>query len=154
MFPSYGLPEEIVTDNGLQFISTVFKTFLRQNGVKQTLVPPYHLALNEAAERSVQILKRSLEKQVLQKRNTLSMSHHLENFLFAYRSTPNTCLNVFETFVMNSTFPNLAEIVENQQRQQKKNHDSPTSKLCEFTIGDKVQVQVLWKDRKMGKWNN
>ena len=67
LFASYGLPEEIVTDNGPQFISTVFKTFLRQNGVKQTLVPPYHPASNGAAERSVQILKRSLEKQVLQR---------------------------------------------------------------------------------------
>ena len=64
LFASYGLPEEVVPDNGPQFTSAVFKEF-KNNGVKQTLTPPYHLASNGAAERSVQILKRSLEKQVL-----------------------------------------------------------------------------------------
>ena len=42
------------------------------------------------------------------------------------------------------------ETVENQQRQQKKYHDSPTSKLREFTSGDKVQVQDF--SGKKGKW--
>ena len=163
LFASYGLPEEIVTDNGPQFISTLFKTFLRQNGVKQTLVPPYHPASNEAAERSVQILKRSLEKQVLQKRNTLSMSHRLVNFLFAYRNTPHITTGVTPTSLflkcllrirtqLSLLSPNLAEIVEKQQRQQKKYHDSPRSKLREFTNGDKVQVQVF--NGKTGKWEN
>ena len=57
-------------------------------------------------------------------------------------------------FTTNSTFlafsPNLAETVENQQRWQKKYHDSPTSKLCEFTNGYKVQVQDF--SGKKGKW--
>ena len=35
------------------------------------------------------------------------------------------------------------ETVEIQQKQQKKYHDSPTSKLCEFTCGDKVQVKYF-----------
>ena len=29
-FASYDLPEEVVTDNRLQFISTIFKTFLKE----------------------------------------------------------------------------------------------------------------------------
>ena len=57
LFASYGLPEEIVTDNGLHFISSAFKSFLKRNGAKHTLVAPYYPASNEAAERSVQILK-------------------------------------------------------------------------------------------------
>ena len=84
LFASYGLPEEIVSDNGPQFTSSVFKSFLKNNGVKQTLLPPYHPASNEAAERSVQILKRSLEKQVLHFNGLFSTSHELANFLFAY----------------------------------------------------------------------
>ena len=90
LFASYGLPEEIVSDNGPQFTSAVFKEFLKSNGVKQTLTPPYHPASNGAAERSVQILKRNLEKQVLQSRDTLAVSHKLANFLFTYRNTLHT----------------------------------------------------------------
>lgn len=39
-FMANGLPEEVVTDNGPQFIASEFVNFLKQNGVKQTLVPP------------------------------------------------------------------------------------------------------------------
>ncbi|KAI4881016.1 hypothetical protein NFI96_011261 [Prochilodus magdalenae] len=50
IFSSYGLPEEIVSDNGPQFTSQEYKNFLRSNGIKQTLVPVYHPASNGAAE--------------------------------------------------------------------------------------------------------
>ena len=39
-FAAYGLPEEVVSDNGPQIISQDFTNFLKQNGVNQTLVPP------------------------------------------------------------------------------------------------------------------
>ena len=102
------------------------------------LGPPYHPASKRAAECSVQILKRSLEKQVLQKRNTLSMSHRLANFLFAYRNTPHTTTGVTPASLflkrlpqtqLSLLSPNLAETVENQQRQQKKYHDSPNIQI-------------------------
>ena len=67
-----------------------FRNFLKNNGVKQALVAPYHPASNVAAERSVQILKRSLEKQVLESKNSLLVSHKLANFLYAYRKIPRT----------------------------------------------------------------
>ena len=73
LFALYSLPEKIFTDNGPQFVSSTFKTFLKANEMKQTLVPPYHQASNGAAERSVQILKRHLEKQVLQKGSSLTI---------------------------------------------------------------------------------
>ena len=43
LFTSFGLPEEVVSDNGLQFTSSVFKLFLTNNGVKlntNSSVPP------------------------------------------------------------------------------------------------------------------
>ena len=90
LFASFGLPEEVVSDNRPQFIPSVFKSFLKNNGVKQTLIPPYHPALNGAAEHSVQILKRSLTKRVLHSGDRLTTTHKLANFLFTYRNTPHT----------------------------------------------------------------
>ncbi|XP_058862566.1 uncharacterized protein K02A2.6-like [Acipenser ruthenus] len=65
LFASYGLPEEVVSDNGPQFISTEFEKCIKWNGIQQTLVPAYHPASNRAAERSVQTLKQALLKQVI-----------------------------------------------------------------------------------------
>ena len=90
IFAPYGFPEEIVSDNGPRFTAAVFRNFLSRNGIKQTLVPLYHPASDGAAERSVQILKRNLEKQVIQNKQHLSVSTRLANFLSAYRNTPYT----------------------------------------------------------------
>ena len=66
LFARYGIPEEVVSDNGPQLASEEFSQFLKQNGVKFTRVPPYHPASNGAAERSVQTAKTFLTKQVLE----------------------------------------------------------------------------------------
>ena len=34
MFASYGLPEQLVSDNGPHFISTEFERFMKENGIK------------------------------------------------------------------------------------------------------------------------
>lgn len=46
LFAAYRLPKEVITDNGPQFISKQFESFLTQNGMKHTKP----LASNELAE--------------------------------------------------------------------------------------------------------
>lgn len=94
IFASYGLPEEVVSDNGPQFTSSEFKQFLRGNGIKETSVPVYHPASNGAAERSVQTVKSALIKQVLADKQSVTLQHRLANFLLMYRSTPHTVTGV------------------------------------------------------------
>ena len=91
LFARFGIPEEVVSDNGPQLASEEFSQFLKQNGVKFTRVPPYHPASNGAAERSVQSVKAVLTKQMLDgKSNTLSLEHRLANLLILNHSTPHT----------------------------------------------------------------
>ncbi len=52
----FSLPEEVVSDNGILCICQEFADFLEQNGVKHTLVPPYHPSSNETAEHTVWIV--------------------------------------------------------------------------------------------------
>ena len=94
-FASYGLPEELVSDNGPQFASEEFDMFLKRKGIKHTPVPvpPYHPASNGAAERAVQTVKQTLKKMWLDhKRNDTSItwSRRLADFLLTYRSVPHT----------------------------------------------------------------
>ena len=91
---THGLPEEVVSDNGPQFTSTEFAEFMRENGIKHTLVPPYHPQSNGAAERSVRVVKDALVKQVLEGKKGISMKHRLANFLFRYRTTPHSTTGV------------------------------------------------------------
>ena len=49
LFARYGIPEEVVSDNGQQLASVEFSQFSKQNRVRFTRVPPYHPASNGAA---------------------------------------------------------------------------------------------------------
>ena len=90
IFTQHGLPEEVVSDNGPQFVSTEFAEFMNKNGIKHTLVPPYHPQSNGAAERSVRVVKEALLKQVLEGNKSRSMKRRLADFLLRYRTTPHS----------------------------------------------------------------
>ena len=62
---------------------------MNTNGIKHTVVPAYDPSSNGAAERSVQILKRSLEKQMFEGVYG-SLNKRLSHFLLLYRSTPHS----------------------------------------------------------------
>ena len=66
LFAAYGLPQQVVTDNGPQFTSTEFSYFMKSNGIKHIRCSPYHPSSNGAAERLVQTFKRSLKVAVQQ----------------------------------------------------------------------------------------
>lgn len=59
----------MVSDNGLPFDSFQFSEFLKNNKIKQVLVPLLHPQSNGAAERSVATVKKGLGKQILANRN-------------------------------------------------------------------------------------
>lgn len=90
LFACYGLPEEIVSDNGPQFTSKEFEDFVLSNGIQHSKVPPYHPASNGAAERTVQTVKSALVKFNLEpSKSGMSLKHKLANFLFMYRNAPH-----------------------------------------------------------------
>ena len=61
VFSFYGIPRRLVTDNGPQFRSVEFQEFIKGNGVKHQLNPPYRPSSNGQAEGAVQIFKRSMK---------------------------------------------------------------------------------------------
>ena len=62
-FARFGLPLEIVSDNGPQFSSEMFKDFCRKYGIKPHDSSPWHPSSNGQVECLVQSLKASLKGQ-------------------------------------------------------------------------------------------
>ena len=50
LFARYSIPEQLVCDNGPQFVSEEFETIMKQNGVKHINCSPYHPSSNGQAE--------------------------------------------------------------------------------------------------------
>ena len=50
IFARHGLANHVVTDNGRQFTSELFETYLKRLGIKYTLSSPYHPTTNGAAD--------------------------------------------------------------------------------------------------------
>ena len=61
LFSSYGLPEQIVMDNGPQFVSEEFVTFTKMNGMKHIKSASYHPSTNGVVERLVQTFKKAMK---------------------------------------------------------------------------------------------
>ena len=90
VFANFGLPEQIVTDNGSAFTSKKLEIFLQQNGIQQTRTAPYHPASNGQAERTVQTSKTTSNK-MLNEKGTINQK--VQRFLMAYRTTPHSATN-------------------------------------------------------------
>ena len=142
-FTNFGFPEEIVTDNGPQFVAQTFSEFCKANGIKHLFTPPYHPSSNGAAERSVQIVKQAMRKMG----TSTVLKDRLAKFLLIYRSTPHatTGMRPDELFLrrrLRTRFtlsPNLSPRIEKWQQKQKAIHDGKKSPNT-FKKGEKVLV--------------
>ena len=90
IFANHGLPEQLVSDNGPQFVSSDFAEFCKSNAIKHLWVAPYHPASNGLAERMVQTFKQAMRRT----KNEGPLQHRIANFLLTYRTTSHTTTNV------------------------------------------------------------
>ena len=90
LFAAYGLPEQLVSDNGPQFVSEEFAILLKSNGIKHIRCSPYHPSSNGAAERFVQSFKQAMKAGA---ESTPPISQRLSNFLLTYRTTSHATTN-------------------------------------------------------------
>ena len=153
LFSCYGLPEQVVTDNGPQFVSEEFRTFLKRNGVKHIRCSPYHPSSNGAVERFVQTFKRAMQAQ----KTEVSFNQKLMLLLLTYRITPHSTTNVAPCTLflkrevrtrLDLLRPEISGKVASKQVQQKFHHDQHAS-VRELFIGQRVMVKNL---RPGDKW--
>jgi len=85
IFARNGIPRELVSENGPQFVSQEFDQFLSNNGIRHIKTSPYHPVSNEVAERVVQTVKKALRAGL---REDVPLEQALATFLLQYRNTP------------------------------------------------------------------
>ncbi|XP_064631615.1 uncharacterized protein K02A2.6-like [Lineus longissimus] len=83
IFARFGLPEHPVSDNGSQFTSAEFQSFLKANNIRHMLTAPGHPATNGQAERLVGSFKDSSLKD-----QSGTVEDKLQLYLLSYRTTP------------------------------------------------------------------
>ncbi|KAL0160057.1 hypothetical protein M9458_043782, partial [Cirrhinus mrigala] len=95
VFSRYGNPRTIVSDNGTQFTSAEFSTFLRERDIRHIRTSLYHPAVNGAGERFHRVLKSCIQSAVLEAK---PWKPTVTEFLQVYRATPHsaTGLSPFE----------------------------------------------------------
>lgn len=140
----FGLPRELVSDNGPPFSSFEFKTFMESCGIKHILVSPYKPSSNGAAESAVKIIKYCLKKAMIDKED---LQLGLDKFLLYYRSTPHSLTGKTPAQLIfgrnlrthcDLVRPNVEDRVRDKQIVI---HQKRNTKMRQFEIGDEVQFK-------------
>ena len=154
LFSHYGVPEVLVSDNGPQFTSEEFATFLKSNGIKHVRSAPFHPATNGLAERFVQTFKHSLKSS----KGTSSVQRRLDAFLLQYRNTPHSTTQEAPAMLflhrklrtrLDLLKPSVAAVVDQAQDAQR-SYRAVHSKSRSFSVGDPVLVRDYRKGEE--KW--
>jgi len=84
-FSRYGVPAEVVTDNGPQFVSLEIEQFFKKHSTNHIKTTPYHPRSNGLVERLIRTLKRRYRSTQHEINDSLLA---LQNVLFSYRNAP------------------------------------------------------------------
>jgi transposase InsO family protein len=87
LFSRWGLPKQIVSDNGPPFSSTELRNYCQGLSIEHIFSAPYHPASNGLAEVTVKALKRVIKKAIHEKQD---INKALWTYLLYYRNTTHS----------------------------------------------------------------
>ncbi|UYV63208.1 K02A2.6-like, partial [Cordylochernes scorpioides] len=97
IFARHGYPYEVVTDNGLQFVSTSMERFLKKCGIKHIKASPYYPESNGKIERFHRFLKKQFNTS---SEEGIDWKEDLSRILMSYRTTPNRSTGKTPAFLL------------------------------------------------------
>lgn len=136
IFSRFGMPTYLVSDNGRQFVSEDFESFLKQNGIKHILTAPYHPASNGLAERYVQTLKQSIRAINPEPQDK---QRELCKILLQYRKMPHSITKQSPSFLMFGR--EIKSRLDLLKPKQSKVITKSDLKCRSFDVGDRVAVR-------------
>ena len=96
IFATFGLPKEVISDNGPPFKSNEIKKFMDENGIRHNTITPLWPQANES-ETFMKPLMKAICTAHLQKQN---WRRTIQEFLLNYRATPHTTTQVAPATLM------------------------------------------------------
>ncbi|XP_052784542.1 uncharacterized protein K02A2.6-like isoform X2 [Mya arenaria] len=167
-FSTHGIPMHIFSDNGPQYTSETFKTFVDAWHIEHVTSSPRHSSSNGLAERTVQTVKRLLVKAkdsghdpylaLLEYRNTpMSDCKQSPMQLLMSRRTrsvlPTTISQLLPKTVNSKS---VRSAIQTSKRKQKIVYDKNTKPLSMLQVNDLVRFQVgkIWKPAKVIRIHN
>lgn len=84
VFSRHGIPEELVSDNGTQYKSSMFQKFTSAWGIQHTTSSPHYPQSNGLAEAAVKVTKTIIKKQI-------TSNQDIKEGLLIIRNTPLHC---------------------------------------------------------------
>ncbi|KAL0882706.1 hypothetical protein ABMA27_001129 [Loxostege sticticalis] len=155
VFSRFGLPSQLVTDNGPPFFSQEFKDYCIKNCIKHVTAAPYRPQGNGAAENAVKTIKKVLKPAVHSGENVLQA---LNKFLLHYRNCDHATTGVPPAVLLtgrrmrtrlDALRPDIASVAQAAQQRQVTNAGG--------TPGPQLQVgePVLARDysSRSEKWS-
>ena len=155
IFSIYGYPMSVTSDNGPQFKSEQFQSFLRQNGISHRRVTPLWPQANGEVERQNRSIMKRIRIAQAEKRN---WEEELQTYLMMYRASPHTTTGVSPAELMfgrklRTKLPDLTfratdidiEIrdrdVEKKEKGKIYSDEKRNAQKSEIRTGDKVLVR-------------
>ena len=170
LFDRFGLVDEVVTDNGVQFTSSEFAEFLQSLGIRHCRTALYSPQANAEAERMNRVLKEGIKAALAEGK---SFRDGVRQTLAAYRTTAHSTTGVSPASLMltfsvrtpisvlspvtsagRSTTFRLTDVVEKrvrfQQKQAARAHDRRTRAAPTLlTAGDWVRIRLPRRGHKL-----
>ena len=162
IFATFGLPKEVISDNGPSFKSKEIKKFMNENGIQHKTITPLWPQANES-ETFMKPLMKAIRTAHLQKHN---WRRTMQEFLLHYRATPHTTTQVppatlmfgrntrtrlpqVDTKTDRSANDQHVEQRDKDQRQRMKEYADKRrqSKQTTMKIGDSVLVRQEKKNK-------
>ncbi|XP_033733598.1 uncharacterized protein K02A2.6-like [Pecten maximus] len=144
IFSRNGVPAQVVSDNGPQFVSEHFSNFMRCNGIKHTTSAPYHPSTNGLAERFVQSFKGAMKAS---KKDSGSVQKGLANLLLAYRNSKHMTTNETPAkLFIGRNLPSRLDLIKPDIRRRVDEHrwkqESKRQVPCRsFSVGEPVSIR-------------
>ena len=144
----FGIPDQIVSDNGTQYTSQEFQDFCKSNGIRHTTSSVYHPRSNGEAERFVKTFKKSMHGAKSEWELTL------QRFLFSYRLTPHATTGSAPCELLQGrklkclldlVRPDPSSNTADSQLRQEESFNKRT-RTREFQIGQRVWVKTFSKN--------
>lgn len=152
-FARYGLPKEVVSDNGPPFSSREYTDFMTANGIKVTFTAVYHPSSNGAAENAVNLCKRAMKKAL---RDGSDVDAALQSYLMMYRNVEHSSTGASPAMLLQRrTLRSRLDLLRSDRQVESRVHEAQRKQIAhsggtarDFSTGEKVWV----RDYTGGKW--